>query len=101
VSRRLKIAYICLAAAVLSWLMLPDRVPITRVNLALAFKVALFLLAAVLIAFLLWLAEPFWDMPKLIYRRFFAPYVRLRRMRRKQHDREWQRASARDNDHTI
>ena len=95
--KRLKIAAILLVAAILSWLMLPDRAPFSSIRLAIGFKWALFLFAAAVIAYLLWLAEPFWDVPRFFYRRFLGPYVRLRRMRHKRHDREWQEAAARNN----
>jgi hypothetical protein len=96
--KRLKIAAILLVAAIVSWLMLPNRAPISSIRLAIGFKWAVFLLAAAVIACLLWLAEPFWDVPRFFYRRFLGPYVRLRRMRHKRHDREWQEAAARNND---
>jgi hypothetical protein len=95
--KRLKIAAILLVAAILSWLMLPNRAPISSIRLAIV-NWAVFLLAAAVIASLLWMAEPVWDVPRFFYRRFLGPYVRLRRMRHKQHDREWQQAAARNKD---
>jgi hypothetical protein len=96
--KRLKIAAILLVAAIVSWLMLPNQAPISSIRLAMGIKWVVFLLAVGLIACLLWVAEPFWDVPKFFYRRFLGPYVRLRRMRHKRHDREWQEAAARTKD---
>jgi hypothetical protein len=96
--KRLKIAAILLIATILSWLMLPNRAPISNIRLAIGFKWAVFFLAAAVIAFFMWMAEPFWDVPKFFYRRFLGPYLRLRRMQRKRHDREWQEAAARTNE---
>jgi hypothetical protein len=71
-------AAVVLAAAILAWLFVPEFKSFTGVAFAFAIKL---LIIAALIA-LLWFLAPlvFWDAPRLLYRRFVAPYLRLRRM---------------------
>lgn len=69
---------VVLAAAILAWLFVPEFKSFTGAAFAFVFK---FLIIAALLA-VLWFLAPlvFWDAPRLLYRRFVAPYFRLRRM---------------------
>jgi hypothetical protein len=71
-------------------LLLPELSSVLTILAVVAVK--LFAVAIILsfVAFLIWLIGP-----GALYRRYIAGYVRLRRMRRSQHLRQWREAAER------
>jgi hypothetical protein len=88
--KKIKTAAIIFCCVVLAWLLLPELSGVAIILAVVAVK--LFALAIILsfVAFLIWLIGP-----RALYRRYIAGYVRLRRMRRSQHLRQWREAAAR------
>ncbi len=86
-------AAVVLVAAIIAWLLLPEFKAFMGTALALILRL---LVIATIIA-VAWLFAPlvFWDAPKLFYRRFFAPYLRLRRMKRRREEKLLAEAAAR------
>lgn len=86
-------AALVVAAAILAWLFVPEFKSHTGTAVAFAIR---FLVLGALIA-LAWLFAPLvlWDAPRLLWRRFVAPYLRLRRMKRHRETKLLAEAAAR------
>jgi|GEM_PF-6492697 uncharacterized protein (DUF58 family) len=89
---------LCLIVA--GWLLLPELLSILAILTIIAAKL---LVAAIILsfaAFLVWLIGPLTlvDIPRYLYRRYLAAYIRLRRMQRSRNLRQWREAAARGSD---
>jgi hypothetical protein len=89
---------LCLIVA--GWLLLPELLSILAILTIIAAKL---LVAAIILsfaAFLVWLIGPLTlvDIPRYLYRRYLAAYIRLRRMQRSRNLRQWREAAARSSD---
>jgi hypothetical protein len=75
---------------VLACFLLPELSGVRTILAAVLMKLFALAIVLSLVGFLVWLIGP-----RVLYRRYIAGYVRLRRMRRSQHLREWREAAGR------
>ncbi len=94
--KKLQMAAVVIGLLLILLFLLPEFAQLVGIALAIVFKLLIIALIILVVWFAGWM---FWDVPGFFYRRYFAAYVRLRRMRRNRHLREWREAAARSGDH--
>jgi len=88
---------IVFALAIVGWLLLPEITAMVALMTVVAASLLVILAYLAIGALLVWLIGPLTlvDIPRYLYRRYLAAYVRLRRMQRNRNLRQWQEAAAR------